>query len=113
MLQRAKMRYKRLQKIGICNTSNLRRKGKIYYNTVQWFTMRYKMLQKQHSPRTSLKVAQKLFISKVGDMPLKELLRICGKEKMKNKKTVRKKQRKKFHSNVTLYSASAKNILGI
>ena len=38
------------------------RKGKSCYNTLQWVTMRYKLLQKQRSPRTSLRVIQKVFL---------------------------------------------------
>ena len=65
------------------------------YNVLQQVTMHCKRLQKQYSPRTSLKVLQKFFFSK----------------EEKNKKTARKIQRKKFYGNVTLYSASAINIL--
>ena len=46
--------------------------------------MRYKMLQKQPSPWTSLKVSQKvLFFSKGEDKLLKKSIWIFGKEKRK------------------------------
>ena len=58
------MRYKKLQKIGICTTVSVAQE--IFFlkegeNLLQQVTIRYKMLQKQHSQKTSLKVAQKLF----------------------------------------------------
>ena len=74
--------------------------------------MRYKMLQKQSSPRTSLKFPKKFFFFlKEGISCYKNLYRPLEKKKQKNKKTVTKTQRKKFYSNITLYSASAINIL--
>ena len=61
------MRYKQLQKMFMRTTFNVAqgiyflKDGERCHNTLQQVTMRYKMLQKQCSPRTSLKISQKFF----------------------------------------------------
>ena len=50
------------------------RKGKSCYNLLQQVTMRYKRLQKQRSPGTSLTVAQKFFFFSKGGISCYNLL---------------------------------------